>query len=174
MSRPDGNASSRFVLTPFLNYGKKENILLVQTDSCVQFNSHRDSDSDIGRNVWLVKAGQVHVDNWGTNITIPVINADKSTVEIETPLKNEASGVIVEVSTRIQDREGKVLYQISSPAEIAAGGKKVVIHTIEMFYPERWSVRNPYLYTAIVEVKVGNELIDSHQTTFGMHSLDSI
>lgn len=172
--RPDGNASSRFVLTPFLNYGKKENILLVQTDSCVQFNSHRDSDSDIGRNVWLVKAGQVHVDNWGTNITIPVINADKSTVEIETPLKNEASGVIVEVSTRIQDREGKVLYQISSPAEIAAGGKKVVIHTIEMFYPERWSVRNPYLYTAIVEVKVGNELIDRHQTTFGMHSLDSI
>ena len=172
--RSDGNASSRFVLTPFLNYGKKENILLVQTDSCVQFNSHRDSDSDIGRNVWLVKAGQVHVDNWGTNITIPVINADKSTVEIETPLKNEASDVIVEVSTRIQDREGKVLYQISSPAEIAAGGKKVVIHTIEMFYPERWSVRNPYLYTAIVEVKVGNELMDSHQTTFGMHSLDSI
>ena len=94
--------------------------------------------------------------------------------QIETPLKNEASDVIVEVSTRIQDREGKVLYQISSPAEIAAGGKKVVIHTIEMFYPERWSVRNPYLYTAIVEVKVGNELMDSHQTTFGMHSLDSI
>ena len=121
-----------------------------------------------------MKAGQVHVDNWGTNITIPVINADKSTVEIETSLKNEASDVIVEVSTRIQDREGKVLYQISSPAEIAAGGKKVVIHTIEMFYPERWSVRNPYLYTAIVEVKVDNELIDSHQTTFSMHSLDSI
>ena len=108
----------------------------------------------------------------GTNITTPVMNADKSTVEIETTLKNEASDVTVEVSTLIQDKEGKTLYRISSPVEIAAGGKKTVTHTIEMFYPELWSVRNPYLYTAITEVRVGNKLTDRYRTTFGIRKFD--
>ena len=104
--------------------------------------------------------------------TTPVMNADKSTVEIETTLKNEASDVTVEVSTLIQDKEGKTLYRISSPVEIAAGGKKTVTHTIEMFYPELWSVRNPYLYTAITEVRVGNKLTDRYRTTFGIRKFD--
>ena len=170
--RPNGYVSFRYDLTPYLNYGKEENVLVVQADNSDQPNSRWYSGSGIYRNVWLVKTGQVHVDNWGTNITTPVMNADKSTVEIETTLKNEASDVTVEVSTLIQDKEGKTLYRISSPAEIAAGGKKIVTHTIEMFYPELWSVRNPYLYTAITEVRVGNKLTDRYRTTFGIRKFD--
>ena len=170
--RPNGYVSFRYDLTPYLNYGKEENVLVVQADNSDQPNSRWYSGSGIYRNVWLVKTGQVHVDNWGTNITTPVMNADKSTVEIETTLKNEASDVTVEVSTLIQDKEGKTLYRISSPAEIAAGGKKTVTHTIEMFYPELWSVRNPYLYTAITEVRVGNKLTDRYRTTFGIRKFD--
>ena len=170
--RPNGYVSFRYDLTPYLNYGKEENVLVVQADNSDQPNSRWYSGSGIYRNVWLVKTGQVHVDNWGTNITTPVMNADKSTVEIETTLKNEASDVTVEVSTLIQDKEGKTLYRISSPVEIAAGGKKTVTHTIEMFYPELWSVRNPYLYTAITEVRVGNKLTDRYRTTFGIRKFD--
>ena len=170
--RPNGYVSFRYDLTPYLNYGKEENVLVVQADNSDQPNSRWYSGSGIYRNVWLVKTGQVHVDNWGTNITTPVMNADKSTVEIETTLKNEASDVTVEVSTLIQDKEGKTLYRISSPVEIAVGGKKTVTHTIEMFYPELWSVRNPYLYTAITEVRVGNKLTDRYRTTFGIRKFD--
>ncbi len=170
--RPNGYVSFRYDLTPYLNYGKEENVLVVQADNSDQPNSRWYSGSGIYRNVWLVKTGQVHVDNWGTNITTPVMNADKSTVEIETTLKNEASDVTVEVSTLIQDKEGKTLYRISSPVEIAAGGKKTVTHTIEMFYPELWSVRNPYLYTAITEVRVSNKLTDRYRTTFGIRKFD--
>jgi len=170
--RPNGYVSFRYDLTPYLNYGKEENVLVVQADNSDQPNSRWYSGSGIYRNVWLVKTGQVHVDNWGTNITTPVMNADKSTVEIETTLKNEASDVTVEVSTLIQDKEGKTLYRISSPVEIAAGGKKTVTHTIQMFNPELWSVRNPYLYTAITEVRVSNKLTDRYRTTFGIRKFD--
>ena len=82
--RPNGYVSFRYDLTPYLNYGKEENVLVVQADNSDQPNSRWYSGSGIYRNVWLVKTGQVHVDNWGTNITTPVMNADKSTVEIET------------------------------------------------------------------------------------------
>ena len=41
-----------------------------------------------------------------------------------------------------------------------------------MFYPELWSVRNPYLYTAITEVRVGNKLTDRYRTTFGIRKFD--
>ena len=78
--RPNGYVSFRYNLTPYLNYGKEENVLVVQADNSEQPNSRWYSGSGIYRNVWLVKTGQVHVDNWGTNITTPVINADKSTV----------------------------------------------------------------------------------------------
>ena len=103
--RPNGYVSFRYDLTPYLNYGKEENVLVVQADNSDQPNSRWYSGSGIYRNVWLVKTGQVHVDNWGTNITTPVMNADKSTVEIETTLKNEASDVTVEVSTLYKIRK---------------------------------------------------------------------
>ena len=41
-----------------------------------------------------------------------------------------------------------------------------------MFYPELWSVRNPYLYTAITEVRVSNKLTDRYRTTFGIRKFD--
>ncbi|RHJ79331.1 sugar-binding domain-containing protein [Parabacteroides sp. AM08-6] len=170
--RPSGYISFRYDLTPYLNYGNQPNVLAVQVDNSEQPNSRWYSGSGIFRNVWLVKTGQVHVDNWGTQITIPVINADKAMVEIATTLKNDATDVSAEVTTRIQDKNGQTVVRTSSITEIAAGNNKNIIQTIEVLHPELWSIDNPYLYTAVTEVKVGGKLTDRYETPFGIRSFD--
>ena len=51
--RPNGYVSFRYDLTPYLNYGKEENVLVVQADNSDQPNSRWYSGSGIYRNVWL-------------------------------------------------------------------------------------------------------------------------
>lgn len=170
--RPSGYVSFRYDLTPYLNYGSKPNVLVVQADNSEQPNSRWYSGSGIFRNVWLVKTGQIHVDNWGTSITTPVINADKAMVEIETTLKNTAGDANAEVTTLIQNRQGQIVVKSTSSTQIKTGGNQSIIQTFEMLHPTRWELDNPYLYTAVTEVKVDGKLTDRYETPFGIRSFD--
>ncbi|MEO7768878.1 MAG: sugar-binding domain-containing protein, partial [Ferruginibacter sp.] len=70
--RPNGYISFSYNLTPFLNYRKK-NIIVVKVNNSQQPNSRWYSGSGIYRKVWLQKTGQVYIDNWGSFITTPAI-----------------------------------------------------------------------------------------------------
>jgi beta-galactosidase len=67
--RPYGYSSFRYELTPFLTYGKRNNILAVRVDNSRQPNSRWYSGSGIYRNVWLVSTERIFVDHWGTFVT---------------------------------------------------------------------------------------------------------
>ena len=170
--RPNGYVSFRYDLTPYLKYGNEPNVLVVQADNSEQPNSRWYSGSGIYRNVWLVKTGQVHVDNWGTSITTPVINADKATVKITTALKNNAADASAEVTTLIQDKNGQTVIQSTSTTGIAAGENKNINQEFEVLHPTLWDIDNPYLYTAVTEVKVDGKLTDRYETPFGIRSLE--
>src|SRR3989304_5830912 len=59
--RPNGYISFRYELTPYLNFGKKQNGIAVKVDNSAQPNSRWYTGSGIYRNVWLVSTGKVHV-----------------------------------------------------------------------------------------------------------------
>ncbi|MHB8208178.1 sugar-binding domain-containing protein, partial [Mucilaginibacter sp.] len=58
--RPNGYISFRYELTPFLNFGSK-NTIVVKVDNSVQPNSRWYSGSGIYRNVWLVTTNKTAV-----------------------------------------------------------------------------------------------------------------
>src|SRR5436309_12347636 len=89
--RPCGYSSFRYELTPHLRY-RARNVIAVRVDNSQQPNSRWYSGSGIYRHVRLVTTGPMHVDQWGTYITTPVVSADSSHVTIRTSLRNERHG----------------------------------------------------------------------------------
>ena len=90
--RPNGYASFQYDLTPYLKFGK-ENVLAVKVDNSRQPNSRWYSGSGIYRNVWLIKTGKLHIDNWGTYVTTPQVSNDKATVNIVTKISNSTGTI---------------------------------------------------------------------------------
>ena len=168
--RPNGYISFRYDLTPYLNYGDKNNVIAVQVDNSKQPNSRWYSGSGIYRNVWLVKTGQVHVDNWGTYVTTPIITKDKAIVNIETTLRNHAEGKEVEVLTYIKDRKGKTVVSAVAKYNVPSDSSSVFSQSIELPSPELWTLENPFLYVAETYIKTDGEVTDSYETTFGVRS----
>src|SRR5680860_173535 len=89
--RPHGYIGFQYNLTPYLNFGEKENEILVKVDNSQQPNSRWYSGSGIYRNVWLQTTDKLHVDQWGTFVTTQDLNKDIAEVQIEINLKNEYS-----------------------------------------------------------------------------------
>ena len=63
--RPFGYITFRYDMTPYLNFGDKENVMAVRVDNDAQPASRWYTGSGIYRNVWLVTTNQIHVDHWG-------------------------------------------------------------------------------------------------------------
>ena len=86
--RPYGYITFSYDLTPHLKWGEK-NVLAVRVDNSEQPNSRWYSGCGIYRNVWLVKTEAVHVGEWGTYVTAPVVNKSKAIVRVQTTVSNE-------------------------------------------------------------------------------------
>ncbi len=168
--RPNGYISFRYDLTPYLLYGGQPNLIAVQVDNSEQPNSRWYSGSGIYRNVWLVKTGDVHVDNWGTYITTPQVSENQATAVIETTLKNKASSATVELTTLVKDPDGVVKVTERVVREIPAYGTETIQQKVHIDRPIRWSLDNPALYTAVTEVRVNGQLTDNYETTFGIRT----
>ena len=170
--RPNGYISFRYDLTPHLNYGAETNVLAVRADNSEQPNSRWYSGSGIYRNVWLVKTGDVHVDNWGTFVTTPQITTEKAVAAVQTTVCNEADGVRkVRLMTTIRDAAGKEAAKGSEDAEIAPGGKWVADQKLTVGNPRLWSVDDPHLYSVVSEITVDGEVTDRYETPLGIRSL---
>src|SRR2546429_5204458 len=76
--RPYGYSSFAFDLTPYLKYGREANVLAV----CLAPEEHSSRwypGAGIYRNVWLDVTGPIHVAEWGTYVTTPMILDEKAT-----------------------------------------------------------------------------------------------
>ena len=119
--RPYGYSSFQYELTRFLNFGSKQNVIAVKVDNSQQPNSRWYSGSGIYRNVWLTTVNEIHVDHWGTWISIPEINDRSATVAVETSVRNQSSrDVQVEVVTEVYEAGGR---QVASDVAVQAIGK---------------------------------------------------
>lgn len=167
--RPFGYSSFRYELTPYLNYGEKENIIAVKVDNSKQPNSRWYSGSGIYRNVWLVCTDRIFVDHWGTFITTPLVKSESADVVIETIIKNTlADDKTVSVITAVLDNQGKKVTETSSEVVIKGLDAQKLKQELTVKNPQLWSVNNPALYTAVTTLKVEGKTKDRYETPFGI------
>ena len=168
--RPYGYITFSYDLTPHLKWGEK-NVLAVRVDNSEQPNSRWYSGCGIYRNVWLVKTEAVHVGEWGTYVTAPVVNKSKAIVRVQTTVSNETDvDIKVTVCSSLFDAEGKCVAKTDTLCRVGGQADAVAVQQLSVADPHRWDVESPYLYTLVTELMDGEHCIDRYETITGIRS----
>lgn len=123
------------------------------------------------RNVHIVNTHRVHIPTWGTYVTTPKVSAEEASVHIEMEIEGANKGEKVDVATSIIAPDGSVAATNNS-AYIAHGQK--FAQNFLLSAPQLWSPATPALYTAVTELKVDGQTVDTYETRFGVRSLEYI
>ena len=168
---PYGYTSFWYDLTPFIKKGK--NIIAVKVDNSLQPNSRWYSGSGIYRHVWLNTAGHVHVAQWGTYITTPVVESSSATVVIRTIIENKMK-IVKNLVLRsvVVNRSGKEVAVVETPVALSSSDKTNVEQSVKVDSPELWSIETPSLYTLNSTVLEVTKPIDNYSTIFGIRKIE--
>ncbi|HEX8016966.1 MAG TPA: glycoside hydrolase family 2, partial [Flavobacterium sp.] len=137
--RPSGYISFAYEMTPYLHFGKQENVIVVKVDNDAQPNSRWYTGSGIYRNVRLVAVEKLHVAHWGTYVTTPKINKEKASVHFEVTIENKANTEKeFKFVTSIVDAKNKEVANAVSTEKIDANSKSKKTHNLEVKNPNLW------------------------------------
>lgn len=167
--RPNGYIGFEYDITPYLNFGQT-NQILVKVDNSNQPNSRWYSGSGIYRNVWLKKTEKLYVVNWGTFITTPKVSKDQATVNVVTTIGNDNNEEKTAVLRTRVLKDGQEITQSEKEFLISSKANQELEQQLEINTPELWSDVSPELYTAISEILIEGNLIDQKKTNFGIRN----
>lgn len=131
-------------MSDHLNYGGA-NVIAVKL-SPEDLSSRWYPGAGIYRNVWLDVRNPVHVAQWGTYVTTPVVSAAQAAVRVETTLVGD----------------GAVEYEIFDPK-----GRTVAVGADPLLFvekPKLWDIDSPHLYVLRTTVRVESEVVDQVET----------
>jgi beta-galactosidase len=149
-----------FDVSDFLKEG--ENTLAVKLSN-KEFASRWYPGAGLYRKVSLIIKNKESIEQWGTSITTPLISKEVAKVNIKTKVSGE-NGYLV---TTIFDANGQKLS--SDKVTIKFGNE--FDQNIKVENPKLWSPENPYLYKAVSQWFVGDELKDEVTTWFGIREI---
>lgn len=177
---PYGYASWRLNITPYINFGK-DNQIAIRLDNPPN-SSRWYPGAGIYRNVWLVKVNPVHVAQWGTYVITNHISKDKADINLEITVKNNSiSEYSIKIKTEIFNLDEH--YNKSSNPVATSLPVDVVIkqnstikinNLVEVKNPKLWGPppnQIPNLYVALTSIWHNNKLLDQYETRFGIRSL---
>jgi len=169
---PYGYTSFFCNITPFCNPVGKENLLAVKVSNLGK-NSRWYSGSGIYRHVLMLTVDRLHFDNWGLFITTPAVSDDRAMVHVSADIVNETEQPQKpDMLIQIKDNTGKVANEkVIHLSELKTGEKSSVDEEIEIIKPFLWSVDSPVLYTAVVSIKIDNQVRDELTESFGIRSI---
>jgi len=169
-ARPYGYSSFECDITASAKLGAS-NVLAVKVNNQLP-SSRWYSGSGIYRHVWLKTVSPVRVAYTGTRVTTPQISASSATVSIAVTVQNgAAASQSVTVASSVRDPAGAEVGKASSAATSVAAGKTAdVTQTVTVSNPKLWSTSSPTLYSVVTTVSVGDAVVDTYTTPFGIRS----
>ncbi|MFL5739415.1 MAG: beta-galactosidase GalB [Flavisolibacter sp.] len=169
--RPNGYISFQYELTPYLRFGKDANVIAVRVDNSEQPNSRWYTGSGIYRNVWMETTDTIHIDQYGSFVTTPVITGRQTEVDIRTRIIQpfgHFTSYHATLITKLYDGSNH-LVGLSSTV-IPPGDVSVVSQKIKVARPHLWSVDKPYLYKAVSQINIGSLVHGQYTTRFGIRT----
>ncbi|MEG1287301.1 MAG: Ig-like domain-containing protein [Clostridium sp.] len=177
-NRPYGYVSFSYDIADLLYKDGRENVIAVRVNNR-QPSSRWYSGSGIYRNVWLTVTEGVNVDRYGTYAyvenfaTVHDENRDyteDANVNVETTVNNDTdTAKEASVVTSFYNPSGKkVASETQEPITIEANASHTFKDVVKVKNPDLWGVETPNLYNIVTEVKVGEEVVDTYETDFGI------
>ncbi|MGE8422455.1 MAG: sugar-binding domain-containing protein, partial [Sphingobacterium siyangense] len=133
--RPNGYISFSYDITSYIEFGK-ENTIAVKVDHSKSADSRWYTGSGIYRDVWLVKANPLHIDQWGV-YAYPELKQGKGMLNTEVTVVNSMSnGSAVTVVQELIDAAGKVVANKSEKVKIDAAAKATIQQQLTVANPK--------------------------------------
>jgi hypothetical protein len=164
--RPNGYISFLYDATPYIKYGA-ENVIAARVDHSQSADSRWYTGSGIYRDVWVVYANPVHIEQWGV-YAYPEQLKKGYQLQVEVNVENglsEASALTVK--NELLDQNNEPLAKSSNKLTLAANQSGKIQTALKVKKPELWSLEHPNLYKLKTSVYKGDELIDECTTTTG-------
>ena len=170
--RPNGYASVLYDMTPWIDK-KGDNVLAVRVDHSRQADSRWYTGSGIYRPVWIVKAGPVHLAQWGSAWRLKKLNVGNATVEVDVETTTaegyEKGAPFLKALVTVFDAQHRQVAQ----KQTAIGNQERRTLSLKIPKPQLWNVGKGYLYT--VETQLCNaqsgDVIDSSTMRMGLREL---
>ncbi|QRY59914.1 sugar-binding domain-containing protein [Sphingobacterium siyangense] len=167
--RPNGYISFSYDITPYIEFGK-ENTIAVKVDHSKSADSRWYTGSGIYRDVWLVKANPLHIDQWGV-YAYPELKQGKGMLNTEVTVVNSTSnGSAVTVVQELIDAAGKVVANKSEKVKIDATAKATIQQQLTVANPKLWSLDQPNQYTLRTSVLQNGKQIDQSAIKTGFRT----
>ncbi|WP_353129367.1 sugar-binding domain-containing protein [Parapedobacter pyrenivorans] len=167
--RPNGYISFQYDLTPYLRYGE-DNVLAVRVDHSQDADSRWYTGSGIYRNVWLVPAEPVHLEQWGV-YAYPTLDKRTGTLHVQVALANTStSPANVSIQTALTDPTGKTVAKKTTSASVPAGDRNEIQLALDVKAPRLWSLDNPTQYTLETVVLQAGKPIDRSTVKTGFRT----
>ncbi|KPL88123.1 beta-galactosidase GalA [Herpetosiphon geysericola] len=169
-NEPSGYTSFSYDISDYLNYGG-QNVVVVRADATTEEGWFYEG-AGIYRHVWLCKTAPLHVARYGTFVTSEV-HETSATITIQTTIVNQSQQP-VEFSLRetINAPDATPVVQAQSPIyQLAAGQSAEFTHQHQLNNPQLWDLTSPHLYQLTTTVQLGDDVVDSYETSFGVRSI---
>lgn len=136
-------------------------------------NSRWFSGSGIYRDVTLVVTEPIHVAQWGTYITTPNISTSSAEVDLKVKVVNDRKQqTSSSVKVIIKDQKGALVTTLHKVLSLAASSQQEVDFQTLIAHPQLWSVDNPSLYNAEIQVLSSTgKVLDFTVQEFGIRSI---
>lgn len=181
-------------LTPYLNYGDRENVLAVMVDNTFPYMAEGTDDvlswhdshwhpthGGLYRNVFLHMTDKLHItlplysflETQGTYIYTDNLTKESADVTVEAEVQNEYDAdKAVEYVVEIIDRDDRTVLTMKDEKIIGAGEKYIFSTTGTMASPHRWSPEYPYLYRVLTTLNVDGAAVDTYETPLGIRDFE--
>lgn len=168
--RPYGYSSFSYDLTKNLLASGEENVIAVRVNRTNYADSRWYTGSGIYRDVRLVVTDEVHIPQWGVQITTPEITPTSSRVHIEAAVNpGSRTGEAVELEIKIADPNGAEIDTWSENLDLEE--TNLLSADLDIESPILWSLEAPNLYTATVSLKRGSIVLDQSVNRFGIRDI---
>ena len=169
---PYGYTTFTYDLSPYLNYGGKNDIR-VAVDNSHPLNARWYTGSGIYRPVWLHVGEAVHLAHWGVFVTTPDIQAEAATICVKTKAVNSTTREQIRtLTTRVISPEGLIVSEASSVVSMKAGSESEFSQEMIVLDPLLWAPDSPHLYHLESCLQKDGEDEDKKVTVFGIRSLE--
>jgi beta-galactosidase len=139
----------------------------------------------IYRNVHLVKTDEVHVP-WGGVYVQSWFNVDPNTgrsfledipegpahLRIQTTVANKGSAsATVNVRAKVLDPASRQVAEGTRQVQVGLWAETTAVVEFTLAEPQLWSLEQPQLYTAVVELERGGKVVDHFEQPFGIRTI---
>jgi beta-galactosidase len=169
--RPYGFESFTCDLTPVVRFGDTDNVLTVRVDHSRDADSRWYTGSGIYRHVRLCVANPLHVAQWGTAVTTPVVTTDTASIHIETKVQNASNEPrSFSLVSEVDDPSGQIAGTSTTQATVDALSEATLAQDVHVAKPQLWSTEKPQLYRLRSSL-AGSSGGDALSTAFGIRTL---